>query len=739
MRFKTRRELHLLLQSTECKEFILKKLAEHLDWREILAPILPIKNSSFSQYCDEETKVIIEEVNAYYYDDFIKSQDDSYKEEDRKPKEPDIYDKFRICQRQGVIAGGAIAAWVNEFINQVPAVINDIDWWLIDYSEVGEEETEIKEHMYSNLEAEESGYDIVNVKEEGILNTIQIDPASLFSWSSLVESFDLTCSQIAFNPYNQELTYSIDFLDFLITRELRLSEDHAVGAQDWPLTSIVRAQIKAKEMDAKFKIHEVMNEFILNKLRYKTSYSIFSTGAAVVRDTWSALKQPIPLYCKDHKEKFRLLLGVKPDSLADNFHNIQSCDVEVISEKRLKVWQCNPRLLLPWIELSEGGMRLADSCFSQDWTRFLKDPIIANDDYEFYLNEFGSQLFKKEKSIGKLDYLSLSPDKKAITHSFNRSTHHFNRILNIIKSNIFVVKEKYGNQKIETLTQSFKNLYTTYTHIFTTDPIAGGLEVISKFQKEHSVFLASELNYYLVSQLKYSINDLIYLYKHLSKIDLTFIGVLESMLPSSNSRFHSPFFLERHERIIPLFVNKNFRELESFLKEEYIKQLKKDFMVEPLNLKPYWQKYVRELNLASQLILESDKMNHCVRGYAGKVKDGQARIFHLKIGRIESTLELRPEKTIEKVKIKKVSNKTSKQNPRPQLEIILNNGFEATKPKLRSYQKSAIMKIVGKNPRKKLPPKFTIAQHKTFNNGTPDKTLQRLALRLVAYLNNYNS
>lgn len=721
---KTRREIHNLLQSSQCKEFILNKLSAHLDWRAKLTPIENFSKENSDNYIIPNSDVTITHLD--FYNEFIPNDEPSFIED--KKKEPENACPFRVLKKQGVIAGGAIAAWVNEFIYQVPAVINDIDWWFVDYSETINATDEATEHMYANVNSESYGYDILEVKEEGVLNSIKIDPATNFSWLSLVESFDLNCCKIAFNPFSQEFNYSIDFLDFLISREIKLDDLHDVNNADWPLVSVVRAQLKTKELAAKFQIHKVMNQMLLRKIECSIS--------------WEQAQSVTPLFCKDKTKGFKLLCGTKPEqlNLENIFHGFQESNVDVISEKRFNLWKENPTLLEPWLTLSAQGIKYNDWCFEQPWVVFLKDNTtwISKSDYCFYLNELGSETnpapAKSDKN-NKISELDLPPMKETDFSSYHRSHHHFNRIINILKSNVFpgTTPKPTAYSSLAPVSHTrFKKIYKEYPRFFTTDPCNDGLSLIKKFNDNHDAFVNANLNYYLIINLKYSINEIIEFYSFLSKLDLGLLGILESWIPLTTREY--PYLGEPEKKLIAPLENRQFRTLEVTLKEEYIKQLKIDFLIDPIPLKIYWKKYAKELTFGTELILESVKMHHCVRGYAGKVKEGKSRIFHLKVGNQESTLEIKPELQ------KPVKNKQRK--IKNEVEIIELSSTRPSLPELRDYQ-SRSLKNYQKNTIKKIKKdlhnrKFTIVQHKSFYNQKPHPVLLKLAKLLVNYLNDYN-
>src|SRR5690606_26488768 len=156
------------------------------------------------------------------------------------------------------IAGGAIANLIHEYINQVPAKINDIDFFYYQFDDTHEitERTHYQE-LYANIDTEDPRcYSIVKLEEDKKINKIRILPDSTFGWYRLLEQFDLNCCQAGIDLFNEQIYVTSHFINFLKNKEIKILNDNR-----YPLTSIVRGITKAKELQSNFFLHDNIRDF----------------------------------------------------------------------------------------------------------------------------------------------------------------------------------------------------------------------------------------------------------------------------------------------------------------------------------------------------------------------------------------------------------------------------------------------------------------------------------------------
>jgi hypothetical protein len=158
----------------------------------------------------------------------------------------------------GLLAGGSLGNVIWELVSGNKAVINDIDIFIlkdiIEYSdnkerplfEYKEEETNYFEE-YSGMawSTKTKGYyKIIEAKKEDYNNII--DYVSTTSDPLIViNSFDINCTRVGYSLENDEFYWSEDFVDFLKTGQLKVSNLKT------PSHTALRLVKKSKELNAK--------------------------------------------------------------------------------------------------------------------------------------------------------------------------------------------------------------------------------------------------------------------------------------------------------------------------------------------------------------------------------------------------------------------------------------------------------------------------------------------------------
>jgi hypothetical protein len=191
---------------------------------------------------------------------------------------------------KGIIAGGALANLIWEEVSGNPAIINDIDIFnfvrLMSVEEMEEERDKVtySKNFYNKKDIEfletyngltirsktADFFKIIEVKRDGLLNTIEIcgpnkDP------NVIIDSFDINCTQIAYCIEENKFYWADEFVDFLKTSELKISNLMS------PTHTAIRIVKKSHELNAKLDHIElkmcqysVLNHFYDTNRKYFT-------------------------------------------------------------------------------------------------------------------------------------------------------------------------------------------------------------------------------------------------------------------------------------------------------------------------------------------------------------------------------------------------------------------------------------------------------------------------------------
>jgi len=158
----------------------------------------------------------------------------------------------------GVVAGQAVASVYSELLGVGTGPINDVDVFCYDnesnptsnirvrgfganiidwrYTDPG-----VYDHMVFHLDEPQSYYGVGGVTRSGLLNVVSIffgdnlDPARFRVGASslssafghvIIQGFDLNCTGVGITLDSHELVVTRDFLDFLATKQLRVTQVH---------------------------------------------------------------------------------------------------------------------------------------------------------------------------------------------------------------------------------------------------------------------------------------------------------------------------------------------------------------------------------------------------------------------------------------------------------------------------------------------------------------------------------
>jgi hypothetical protein len=576
----------------------------------------------------------------------------------RKP-----YD-FNFYKHEGVIAGGSLCNLINEYIYQVPAVINDVDFFHYELDSTTDQAADAE--LYSNLvNSDLFHYEVVNTTELGLLNKIFIRLENDFAWLSLLESFDLNCCQVALNLNENRFYITDEFIDFLEKRVIELTPKFE---NDYHLTTYVRGVAKAQETKSKFYIMELLNSYLASNL----SEVVF----------------------KNHGN--RVKLSTKLSEIAG--------DEQFITPKRFKWLKAHPEVFLPLFKL-DGDDLIVQSVTQFPWASFIYDihEYVQRFQPVAYDSEYNS---KPERILKLIGYLGVSKEARSLKF-YTQNVKFYSRFFTILKSNLFLNPFDL-----------FRLLKQERTSLFKSDFSIKELESLGDFLKQHEDY--AKFSVYL-AELGYGIQDIIDFFKRVKNQSLTNIGIIEVyfLFKLEKDSQSTKVSREHYAKIDGFIQNKTFGKFFAEIDKIYDSQLQQNTLCQPIPIQPY-QRFVREITTSDELVREGKKLHHCVGGYGYKIKDGDCRIFHIQTLKGVSTLEVLTNKKkaveITREDVLKMSKKA---------RLTLTEAEKANVIKLKTIRAE----------RKLQKTEFKIKQHKSHHNSAPSKVNDKIAKRLVDYLN----
>lgn len=527
-------------------------------------------------------------------------------------------------RHDGFIAGGAIANLINEYYFGVPAVINDIDYFFYDIDiKLPNESHEYIEGEESDTFFEKNGYRIINTEKRNKNNNIHLKLRYNFEWSRLLKSFDLNCTMAGFHPISGDIIFTDHFIDFLEKREIKIV-DSIKEMESFPSNMLAPVSIKEAPFDDEPGFIEV-NE--------PKSRGVHAAGIIISR--WNNLKERNNLKFaqiirankkkKELKAKYMfdfdikkiiysnvirkaLLLGDGKIRIFTNFDKFERSSNEIscfIPKKEIKILFKRKDLLLPYFKIKRKNAKLY---LVYQLPESKNNYIIQN-----WLDKYSAYTYDRFK----LNYNMIS-QKKFPFDEVSRFEYRVLMDLFLLWDNNFLdrkaVSISKGYPMLDTLIFAFKNIVKNKLSLSNSD-----YNMFMRLIKEHSVFVG----YLIKTRAEINLKDIIDIYRSIVKENhIELIGIIENKLAEDN-----PIFTQPKDVIF------------NYIKQEYIKIQKDDFLVKPLSLGKI-SLYVRELHLNSLLKSEGRDLQHCVGGYGSRVKAGLSRIFDINFKDSRSTLEL---------------------------------------------------------------------------------------------------
>jgi hypothetical protein len=482
--------------------------------------------------------------------------------------------------QDGWIAGGAIAAIINEFLFNKKAVINDVDYFF--YNNNPElSNSEVYKNKYEHLNELDNGYLIKSSTKldiEGhVVNLIKIDTSCSFKWEHLLQSFDLNCTAVAYHPILKQIIILPEYLDFLISGQIKpiTTGDRFVkklGKYSFffynTFSTIIRAKRKAEELDKLFFYHDFIKTLMINNQDFL--YHIIS------------------------KKELRFV---------SNFKNWKKLKINsnftfFIAKKDLCFLKNNLSVFEPFFKLDYEKGRLIPNT-NINLFNFLSDKtdrdifnlmiFILRKEFKNFPNEdVGEPVYRRLSEVVKIYNQVEQANNTPLTY-----TSPLSKVFDLFMPSL--IKKDYKQNVIKNLIVLFK-----------------------QHQELHSLFSLHK------NQIKK--DNLIAFLILLRNQPIELIGLIESNIINPTI-------------LINCINDSKFDHLFHHAKKIHDERIKKDILREKIDLGVF-NIYCKELTLSSELSAEGSVMRHCVAGYAEKVKRKEARIFHINYKENHSTLEL---------------------------------------------------------------------------------------------------
>lgn len=188
--------------------------------------------------------------------------------------------KLVTLPEKGTLAGGSLANLIWEYVSGNKAIINDIDIFV--HTKISEEQhlankitgpSNGKKAFYKDTEttfydtynglginsAIKDAYYINKVEYDGLLNTIHYESTNS-SPQIVIDSFDINCTRIAYSIDQDKFYWGDDFVSFLETGYLKLSNLSS------PCHSAIRLCKKKEDLNAKLDSIEIrMCQYVLHR------------------------------------------------------------------------------------------------------------------------------------------------------------------------------------------------------------------------------------------------------------------------------------------------------------------------------------------------------------------------------------------------------------------------------------------------------------------------------------------
>ena len=342
----------------------------------------------------------------------------------------------------GLLAGGSLGNVIWELVSGNKAVINDIDIFIlkdiIEYSdnkerplfEYKEEETNYFEE-YSGMawSTKTKGYyKIIEAKKEDYNNII--DYVSTTSDPLIViNSFDINCTRVGYSLENDEFYWSEDFVDFLKTGQLKVSNLKT------PSHTALRLVKKSKELNAK------LDDFELKLIQHVILYPFSDVLRYRFKDRYFDI---FNLY----KDKLGEFFEIEEDLDIENYIKINFNDDSKIWRLKTKLEESNKDIDL----LIENNLIFNDANLNS---------INKVDEFLFYMrkiynNEKIKNIWSKLKwYINDIEYFDIDVLEEDLELLHRLSIHAPNSINNLkgykISEQLQIIKkllDKYGDDPI---------------------------------------------------------------------------------------------------------------------------------------------------------------------------------------------------------------------------------------------------------------------------------------------------
>ena len=508
----------------------------------------------------------------------------------------------------GVVGGGAVASAVVEFLN-LDSIINPVYSDLDIFSTITEEfyrdnkednlsrihelvqsrsgKTSSFSNNYSSMDGYRRVWSGVAQREKVLTSFTQgkinrtiltvegqgVSISHINNEKSILSNFDINSTQVGFNLKNKELVFSVDFVDFLYTRELKVSKFNT------PMQSLIRIVKKSKELGSIYFNYEenkdlCMAQSFLAKNQNKIRNGFFPEDDSLSQ---SFLCLSVPLvFGQKHTDSF-FEYGLDEDFFLyrDEDTGLNSLAIDK---------DCGDKFLDKLLSttganlIKSGDRTLIASAFTEDYASFFK----------------GS----REDGLGKDILFNIVRDYSKLKQA---------------RKSLVSVAEKFSASveclpmTLDTVASLSLNMELSHTAM-----IGQNLDELKRFDSMYKkIFTHGGSFVSLLSIGQESLSDILDVWENVLQIDkdndFAFIGYLET---HNDEASKEPLSKARCSVLL--------------------KQMKKDYSL-ILKENPVCFKTksfsVTECVTTNELISEGKSQHHCVGGYSDRVKTGKSIIF----------------------------------------------------------------------------------------------------------------
>jgi len=577
----------------------------------------------------------------------------------------------------GHVAGQSVASAIMELLNiGVSPIYNDIDIFYLVSSELIIKNSKLQEIInkrnnslstfsniytsYDNYSQTSYVFDSYSYKvalsvKEGPLNKTYIEKYGYTGDSNkltrtIIENFDINSTQVGFNIKTGKLVYTNEFVEFLMTKQLRVVKFNT------PVHSYIRLAKKYQELKGTFVdieeakmltmiyIHSVKNVNEAKKIF--SLYKLLDTDKDINKEIGNSA-----IYTSSLSDK-PLFFGERHAQEAQTFISKRLNDFIICG----KGCSADSEFYSEDLFFSDAKSFYADNQCKNSFpvendkinglqTILTKKPEIYFEDYLSKIQDFGIDSKEFKEVIAHTKNIFYNANKENALKAINSGPEaiaEFDKSLNIVKNRSATFN--YQIAKLQTMFTSLKrskksvkkfllmgdiekmkNGYLFKEQIFNS--MFNGIEKLTLNSFEEFNKHANIMKGHIIEQFNLlSIDESVIFLKNLKKLKKEFGQIIFGYIETSNNLEKNTFLdYSLLKEFIEFKIDKDLEEL----KDSRISFTSKEGFS------------VNELISGYELKTEGEVMNHCVGGYASFVQSGECMIFKISGNSLRATIELR--------------------------------------------------------------------------------------------------